>query len=97
MSTPCAKCGTPLRWIRTKAGKMMPAGEALLVGSGTEPLPKGTYIDQSGHVYFESKVPAGLIVYRIHWQDCPAAKAFRRTAPAADTKQQEEQHDGTQG
>ena len=82
----CSKCGARIIWIKTPAGKWMPADEGL-IAFRKDPDGKDYLVNQDGEVFrctilddgphLLGDGPDGL-ARRPHWATCPEADSFRR-------------------
>lgn len=77
-SVTCRYCRAPILFIETRKGRQTPVGSQEFTRQGLEALPPGRYFSDSGDCYDAAAVPAGLIVFRSHWSDCPGADKARK-------------------
>jgi hypothetical protein len=57
----------------------MPCIDGVVIRHGSEPPPKGVYIDQYGEIYpTAEEVPCKVKVWLIHFGNCPGYEKKRR-------------------
>lgn len=82
MTTFCRTCNRRLEFIETAAKRKMPVEFTPYTGTG-RPLTFGSYINKEGEVMKHDEVPDGMVVWRIHFQDCEGKSDRRETVRQA--------------
>lgn len=73
-SIPCQACRKPIKFITTKAGKLMPVDAKMEVAK--EEKDKGTFFLVSGTT--QTGIKAGQCYYVPHWSTCTNPDKFRK-------------------
>ena len=80
MATKCKRCGAPIIWIETEAGKWMPANEGLVPYKQDDSGVDYVITDWGELIRCNLQFDgyATGMARRPHWATCPFAAEFRR-------------------